>query len=119
MKNILFLILCMAFMHTGKTQQVDSVVARVTEANLKVVSDYIDGKEKTLQKISAAVTFFTDLTGIQSEAHGTYYGQFRPTANDLVAWSRWYDVNKEFLVWDRELRSVILYKKIKPELPGL
>jgi hypothetical protein len=97
-------------------QPPDSTVTKLVDANLQVVKNYLDKKEKSLQKISEAVSFFTDLTGIASEADGSYYGQFHPSASDLDAWKKWFLLNKDYLFWDKEIQSIILYKKIKPSI---
>ena len=94
----------------------DSTVAKLIDANLQVLTNYLDKKDNSLQKVSEAVSFFTELTGIASEADGTYYGQFHPSARDLDAWKRWFLLNKDYLFWDKEIQSVILYKKIKPSI---
>lgn len=97
-------------------QPADSTVAKLVGANLQVISNYLDKKEHSLQKISETVSFFTELTGITSEADGTYYGQYHPTARDLDAWRRWFLLNKDYLFWDKEIKSIILYKKVKPPI---
>src|SRR3954463_608430 len=113
--------LCSAFLlfivciHAS-AQQADSTVTKVVQSNLKVISNYLDKKDSSLQKISEAIAFFTELTGVASESAGKYYGQFHPTRNDLNAWSAWYELNKDWLIWDKEIRSIILYKKIKPSI---
>ena len=111
---------CVLFIFLGfndvRAQKIDSVVIKVVEANLNVINEYLNKKETSLQKISDAIIFFTELTGIASESDGNYYGQFHPTKNDLKAWASWYHLNKENLFWDKELKSVILYKKVKPAI---
>lgn len=116
MKNILFILVLLLGSTQINAQKADSLAAKVVEANLNVITNYLDQKEKSLQKISDATTYFTELTGIPSESDGKYYGQFKPTANDLKAWTTWYQRNKEYLFWDKELQSVILYKAIKANI---
>ena len=100
----------------SEAQAIDSTVERIVDVNLNVISNYLDKKENSLQKISDAVNFFTDLTGIVSENKEVYYGQFHPTVKDLEAWRKWYQYNKDYLFWDREIKSVLLYKKVKPRI---
>jgi hypothetical protein len=111
---------CLLFIFFGfkqaGAQQVDSAVLKVVDANFKVISEYLNKKETSLQKISDAIIFFTDLTGIQSESDGKYYGQFHPTKNDLNAWTAWYTFNKAYLFWDKDIKSILLYKKVKPAI---
>ena len=113
MKTLFILIMC-ALSLQSEAQAIDSTVERIVDVNLNVISNYLDKKENSLQKISDAVNFFTDLTGIVSENKEVYYGQFHPTVKDLEAWRKWYQYNKDYLFWDREIKSVLLYKKVKP-----
>lgn len=114
--KILFCFFWLLFGGGALAQQQDSTVSKVVRSNLTVISNYLDKKDSSLQKISEAIRFFTELTGVASESAGKYYGQFHPTRNDLNAWTSWYELNKDWLVWDREIKSVILYKKIKPSI---
>jgi hypothetical protein len=116
MKILCFSLLLLLSCSFASAQQQDSTVARVVQSNLKVISSYLDRKDSSLQKISEAIAFFTELTGVASESAGKYYGQFHPTPNDLKAWSAWYELNKDWLIWDREIKSIVLYKKIKPSI---
>jgi hypothetical protein len=95
-------------------QKEDTAVTRVVEANLRVINQYLIKKESSLQKISDAIIFFTELTGIPSESDGAYYGQYHPTENDAKAWGTWCRFNQPYLFWDKELKSIILYKTTKP-----
>jgi len=113
MKTFFSLVICAMSLQTV-AQATDSTVERVVNVNLSVISNYLDKKENSLQKISDAVNFFTDLTGIVSENNEVYYGQFHPTVKDLEAWRKWCQHNKDYLLWDREIKSVVLYKKVKP-----
>jgi hypothetical protein len=113
MKNLLFILLLLLGNTQLNAQKTDSIAAKVVEANLTVITDYLEKKAPSLQKISDATAYLTELTGIPSESDGKYYGQFKPTANDLKAWTTWYQRNKEYLFWDKELQSVILYKAVK------
>ena len=112
MKTVLLALICMASFNTN-AQSSDSVVTSLIEAKIQVISDYLDKKEHSLQKISEAVAFLTELTGIASEADGKYYGQYHPTVKDKEAWANWVLLNKQYLFWDKEIKSIILYKKIK------
>jgi hypothetical protein len=115
MKTIFILITCILSLHI-KAQPTDSTVEKLIGVNLQVIGNYLDKKENSLKKISDAVSFFTELTGIPSDANGTYYGQYHPTARDLEAWTKWFSMNKDFLFWDNEIKSIILYKKVKPSI---
>lgn len=115
MKTFFVLTICMISLHLG-AQPSDTTVAKLVESHLQVISNYLDKKENALQMISETVNFFTELTGIASEADGTYYGQYHPTAKDLEAWRRWFLLNKDYLFWDKELKSIILYKKVRPAI---
>ena len=42
-------------------QPADSTVGKLIDAHLQVISNYLDKKESSLQKISGAVSFFTEL----------------------------------------------------------
>lgn len=113
MKTFLILLMCTMSRQSG-AQSTDSTIERIVNVNLRIISDYLDKKENSLQKISDAVNFFTDLTGMVSENKEAYYGQFHPTVKDLEAWRKWYQYNKDYLLWDKEIKSVVLYKKVKP-----
>ena len=108
-----FLLIFFGFTHL-EAQKIDSSVVKIFESNFKVITRYLDKTDTSLKKISDAIYFFTDLTGIASESSGTYYGQFRPTKNDLKAWTSWYHLNNDYLMWDKEIKVIILYKKVKP-----
>ena len=99
-----------------KAQKIDSSVIKIVESNFKAISQYLDKTDTSLKKISDAIYFFTDLTGIASESSANYYGQFHPTKNDLKAWTSWYHLNNEYLMWDKEIKVIILYKKVKPSI---
>lgn len=116
MKTLFSLMLACASFQGLQAQQVDSAALKIAEANLKVIGDYLDKKDSSLQKISNAVSFFTDLTGIASEAEGTYYGQYHPTRNDWKAWKSWIRRNREYIQWDKEVQSVVLFKKVRTEI---
>jgi hypothetical protein len=107
---LLFIFSCLGRVYAQKT---DTAAVRIVQAHLKIVADYLDQKEKSLQKISDAIILLTDLTGIRSESDGNYYAQFHPTRNDLKAWTSWLDFNKDYLFWDKEIGSLVLYKKVK------
>jgi hypothetical protein len=115
MKTFFVFTVCMTSLHL-KAQPGDSTVAKLVASNFQVISNFLNKKENSLQKISETVSFFTELTGIASEADGTYYGQYHPTAKDLDAWIKWFVLNKDYLFWDKELKSIILYKKVKPTI---
>jgi hypothetical protein len=114
MKTVCCLLFCFFSFNALQAQQSDTAVSRVFGSNLKVISDYLGKKETSLAKISDAIVFFTDLTGIASESDGKYYGQFHPTQRDLNAWTAWYFLNKDYIMWDKEIKTVVLYKKVKP-----
>ena len=113
-------IFCLLFIFAGfkqiSAQKADTAAFKIVEANIKVVNEYLNKRETSLQKISDAIIFFTDLTGIPSESDGKYYSQFHPTKTDLKAWSTWYHLNKEYIFWDKEIKVIVLYRKIKPSI---
>jgi len=113
MKKIILLLLLLPLLQQGNAQAKDSTAARIIEAQLKVISNYLDKKETSLQKISEAVDFLTQVSGVASELEGSYYAQYHPTAADLKAWTSWYKHSEEYLFWDKEQRAVVLYRKAK------
>lgn len=117
MKTVFLLLIAMASIKVS-AQSIDSIAVKMVEANAQVISNYLNKKESSLQKIADAVAFFTELTGISSEADGTYYGQYHPTVKDLEAWNKWLLLNRQYLFWDKEIKYIILYKKVRSSLPG-
>lgn len=115
MKTPIILLFLMLGMSSAYGQTGDSTAIRVVKARLQLVNDFLTKKETSLQKISEATTFLTDLTGISSESAGTYYGQFKPTQHDLQVWTSWLELNKDYIIWDEQIRTIILYKKVKPD----
>jgi hypothetical protein len=115
MKKFILLLFLLPFLQRSHAQAKDTAAARIIEARLKVISDYLDKKETNLQKISDAVYFLTQVSGVASELEGSYYGQYHPTAADLKAWTGWYKHSGEYLFWDKEAGAVVLYRKAKVE----
>ena len=89
MKTILPL-LFLFFASNLKAQQADSIALRAIQNNLSTVSNFLDKKDTSLKKISESILFLNELTGIYNEFYGKYYGQFKPTSNDLKAWTSWH-----------------------------
>ena len=113
MKTITAILVLIIFSCPANAQKADSIAQKVIRLNLEVVSNFIDKKDTSLQKISEAISFMNEITGINNEFHGKYYGQFKPTASDLKTWTAWIETNKDYLVWDKESRSIMLYKRVK------
>ena len=99
----------------SQAQQQDSLALVAIRNNLNIVSDFIEKKDTSLKKISEAIGFLNELTGIYNEFHGKYYGQFKPTAGDLKAWTTWVEMNKGYLRWDKEMNAVMLFKRVMVE----
>jgi hypothetical protein len=116
MKTIILSGLFIFFAIKSQAQRSDTTALQVVNANLRAVSNFLDKKDTSLQKISDAIQFLNELTGIPSENYGKYYGQFRPTPADLKAWKAWVDLNGLNLFWDKEVKSVLLYKKVKTNI---
>ena len=116
MKTI-FSILLLFFASHSNAQQADSSALSAIQNNLSTVANFLDKKDTSLKKISESINFLNELTGIYNEFYGKYYGQFKPTTNDLKAWHQWLEMNKAYVRWDKELRAVMLFKRVKvPEL---
>jgi len=113
MKKLFCLFVLCACLQKIHAQAKDTAAARIIEAHLNVISNYLDKKETSLQKISDAVYFLTQVSGVASEAEGSYYGQYHPTAADLKAWTSWYKHSEEYLFWDKDQGAVVLYRKAK------
>ena len=116
MKTIIA-ILFLLFTFSSQAQHADSMALNAIRTNLEIVSDFIDKKDTSLKKISESINFLNELTGIYNEFYGKYYGQFKPTSNDLKAWTSWMEMNKEYVRWDKELRAVMLFKRVKAPQP--
>ena len=112
MKTIIPL-LFLFFASSLNAQQADSIALRAIQNNLSTVSNFLDKKDTSLKKISESINFLNELTGIYNEFYGKYYGQFKPTSNDLKAWSGWLEMNKAYVRWDKELKAVMLFKRVK------
>lgn len=115
MKTIISALLLFFACHS-KAQQADSSALSAIQNNLITVTNFLDKKDTSLKKISESILFLNELTGIYNEFYGKYYGQFKPTANDLKAWTQWLEMNKAYVRWDKELKAVMLFKRVK--VPG-
>ena len=112
MKTIIA-VLFFFFTCSAQAQQPDSMALIAIRNNLDIVSNFIDKKDTSLKKISESINFLNELTGIYNEFYGKYYGQFKPTPNDLKAWTSWTEMNKAYVRWDKELKAVMLFKRVR------
>jgi hypothetical protein len=110
MKTLLTLILVLFLFNTSKAQ--DSTALTAIQSNLAVVNNFLEKRDTSLKKISEAISFLNELTGIYNEFHGKYYGQFKPTKKDVELWAAWMEMNKAYVQWDKELKSVLLFKRV-------
>jgi hypothetical protein len=113
MKTLISFLFLSLFSYKLYAQQPDSLALKAIQLNLNTVSHFIDKKDTSLKKIREAIGFLNELTGIYNEFYGKYYGQFKPTDNDLKAWTRWMEMNKAYLRWDKELKAVMLFKRVR------
>ena len=111
MKTFILILALMPFKSTS-AQQGDSLAIQALYQNLNTVSNFLDKKDTSLKKISEAIDFLNEITGIYNEFHGKYYGQFKPTSQDLKSWLHWVEMNKASLRWDKELKAVMLFKRV-------
>lgn len=116
MKTITIFLILFLLASAARSQSGDSTAQKVIRANLDVVSNFINKKDTSLKKISEAIHFLNELTGISNEFFGKYYGQFKPTLKDHSAWTAWMETNKAYVLWDKETRSVMLFKRVMPQI---
>ena len=116
MKTITFVLLSVLYLSTARSQPKDTTAVAVIRANLDVVAGFLNKKDTSLKRISEAIYFLNDLTGISNEFYGKYYGQFKPTIKDHSAWTAWLEANKAYVQWDKETRSVMLFKRVVPQI---
>jgi len=83
----------------------------VFEYRLEQLKKAIINRKKTPMYVTSIIENFVYVTGIASEAPGTPYGQFRPTANDVKRWQKWLDENKHKLCWYE--KENVLYVKFE------
>jgi hypothetical protein len=110
MKTLLSL--CFSFIFFLTTRAQDSVALKAIQNNLDAVNHFIEKQDTSLKKVSEAINFLNELTGIYNEFHGKYYGQFKPTKRDVELWTAWIEMNKAYVQWDKALKAVLLFKRV-------
>lgn len=110
---ILFIVLLNGVLIKTYSQKIDSMALKIVEAHLKVISNYIETKKNgELFTGGGSVSFLTKLSGISSEAGGSFAGPNAPTENDYRRWFIWFNYFKESLRWDSNRKLIIIYKEM-------
>lgn len=98
----------------NSTAQTDTTVDKIIKERFRILSNCVsDSQSMPVSPCAKGLNFFVELTGITSEANGSYSGQISPTENDLRKWKIWYILNQQYLGWDEKSKSIILKKSIK------
>ncbi|NCD68901.1 hypothetical protein [Mucilaginibacter agri] len=85
---------------------------KVFNDNLTIIKQRIKhDKNVNAAKVNGAIMFFEELTSINSQSTGNYYGRFYPTTSDYNNWMKWYKKNRQNLIWDDKLDRVRLKPK--------
>lgn len=91
----------------------DSAAVRIVENSLDTIKQYqLRPYPKSISTVTIAARFMIDLTGIPSTSDGNYVGQYPPNEADLRNWYVWFELNKQYLVWDKKSQSIILKKQV-------
>jgi len=115
MTKIFYFLILIAAATTGCAQT-------ATETNAKSDSEKIDsvfrkhfsfldayvkvGKTDSGYQTSRAIRFMEIITDIKSRGNITYAYKVSCSKQDLEAWHKWYEENKNQLVWNRKYKEV-------------
>ncbi len=88
----------------------DKKACDIYNNNLALVKDGIEGKKGVdFRRVSDALDFFENLTGVKSTANVNYVGRFKPGKDDYRNWAAWYEKNKNRLYLDEKDGKVKLH----------
>ena len=105
MKKVIYLLLlfvvcsCMGEQESNKSQ--------VTfKSNIKVIERYLKGETIKGTGLDDSVTFFEELTKIESNIFEGIDKLSDPTEKNLQDWKDWYKINKTKLYWDEKEQMI-------------
>jgi hypothetical protein len=85
------------------TEQIDSVF----NTYFNLLELYVnDPNTDTAFKRIQIIRFMENISNIDSESDGTYFGKLYPTAHDVKNWRDWYETHKSELYWDARDKRV-------------
>lgn len=81
------------------------------EQRLKIIKDYVDGKnsDSSLRR-AEAIAFFEKLTGIASNSDIIAENKLEPSIAEYHKWNNWYQENMSKLYWDKRKKQVRVKK---------
>lgn len=84
--------------------QSNSKAKEVFENHMSIVSEFINAEVDVLDgdKLAESVSFIEQLTGINSSITEEYDPMKIPSNEDFEKWKKWYEDNKNLLVWDEK-----------------
>lgn len=109
---LMFLVFCIScFSNTPLAAQKNRAQV-IFEDNLTFLSSFIvDNDVDSTFKTPNIISFFEKWTSIESESDGTFFGKLSPTVSDIENWRKWYNINKDKLVWDSTTSTILIRER--------
>lgn len=86
----LLLVLPTLFILSCDVQSENEEIVRVIAEQRQILVDYLeDPSSDTEVKRVGAISFFEELTGIDSNDNPTHFGKINPTREDIERWDKW------------------------------